>query len=91
MSIHIIAFDYLMIDRMIVLLCNVRYNGVMEVTVIIMQSKTFCSQMRQNEMKFGLDRMFEFKKSFKLYCQTSVRVAAKVAKFFVHFTWYARK
>jgi hypothetical protein len=33
-------------------------------------------------MKFGIDRKFEFKKSFKLYRQTSVRVRAKVAKNF---------
>jgi hypothetical protein len=61
MSIHIIAFNFPMIDRMIVLLCNVRYNGVMEVTVIFMQSKRFCLGMRRNEMKFGLDQCLSSK------------------------------
>jgi len=61
MSIHIIAFYYLMIDRMIVLLCNVRYNVVMEVTVIFVQSKRFCLGMRRNEMKFGLHQRLSSK------------------------------
>ncbi len=31
-------------------------------------------------MKFSLDLKFEFKKSFKLYCQTLVKVITKLAK-----------
>ncbi len=45
-----------------------------------MQSKIFRSRTRQNEMKFGLDWKFEFKKSFELYRLISVKLITKVAK-----------
>jgi hypothetical protein len=47
--------------------------------------------MRQNEMKFSLDQKVEFKKSFKLYRQISVRALTKDANFFVHFAWHGQK
>jgi hypothetical protein len=39
------------------------------ITAIFALNKRFCSQMRQNDMKFGLDRKIEFKKSLELYIQ----------------------
>jgi hypothetical protein len=36
--------------------------------------------MRQNKTKFGLDLKVEFKESFKLYCQISVKGMRKLPK-----------
>jgi hypothetical protein len=43
--------------------------------------------MRQNSTKFDLGQKTEFKKSFKLYCQTLLKVLTKVGLNFVHFAW----
>ena len=42
--------------------------------------QNICSWMRQNKTKFGLDLKVEFKESFKLYCQISVKGMRKLPK-----------
>jgi hypothetical protein len=50
-----------------------------------MQSERFCSRMRQNGTKFSRGPKVNFKKSFKLCCQISLKVLGKSQLNFVLF------
>ncbi len=56
---------------------NLRQNGIRQNDFLQgnfnIGVEEICWWMRQNETKFGLGWKVELKKSFKLYCQISVR------------------
>ncbi len=54
-------------------------------TATFVQSKRFCSLMRQDGTKIDRDQTVELKKSFKLYRQILLKVVTKAVLTFIHF------
>jgi hypothetical protein len=55
------------------------------VVAIFMQGKQYCSWKRQKDMKFVYDPKIEFKKSFELSQQISLKVSTKAGINFCSF------